>query len=86
MFKKPIDEKKKALDPDVYFELAKNDLLGNQTAFLDSLINFDKDNKRVKDLDPYEGDYIVEIKGGEHHSIARILEGAAYCWGRNDEG
>lgn len=41
---------------------------------------------KVKDLDPYEGDYVVEIRGGEHHSIARTLEGAVYCWGRNDEG
>jgi len=29
---------------------------------------------------------VVEIKGGEHHSIARTFEGAVYCWGRNDEG
>jgi alpha-tubulin suppressor-like RCC1 family protein len=41
---------------------------------------------KVKDLDPFEGDYVVEIKGGEHHSIARTFEGAVYCWGRNDEG
>ena len=26
---------------------------------------------RIKDLDPYEGDYVVELDGGEHHSIAR---------------
>jgi alpha-tubulin suppressor-like RCC1 family protein len=37
-------------------------------------------------LDPYEGDFVVEIDGGEHHSIARTKMGAVYCWGRNDEG
>ena len=41
---------------------------------------------RVKDLDPYEGDYVVEVAGGEHHSIARTKDGLVYCWGRNDEG
>lgn len=41
---------------------------------------------RVKDLDPFEGDYVVELAGGEHHSIARTLEGRVYCWGLNDEG
>mmetsp|Transcript_4439 Transcript_4439/g.6551 ORF Transcript_4439/g.6551 Transcript_4439/m.6551 type:complete len:289 (-) Transcript_4439:953-1819(-) len=41
---------------------------------------------RVKELDPHQGDYIVEIAGGEHHTIARTLWGAVYCWGRNDEG
>ena len=42
--------------------------------------------KRVKELDPLEGDYVVEISGGEHHSIARTKEGLVYCWGKNDEG
>jgi alpha-tubulin suppressor-like RCC1 family protein len=42
--------------------------------------------KRVKDLDPIEGDYVVEIAGGEHHSIARTKDGVVYCWGKNDEG
>jgi hypothetical protein len=41
---------------------------------------------RVKDLDPFEGDYVVEVAGGEHHSIARTKDGLVYCWGRNDEG
>jgi len=29
---------------------------------------------------------VVEIAGGEHHSIARTKDGLVYCWGRNDEG
>jgi regulator of chromosome condensation len=41
---------------------------------------------RIQDLDPFEGDYVVEVSGGEHHSIARTKEGLVYCWGRNDEG
>ena len=41
---------------------------------------------RIKEIDPYEGDYIVEIAGGEHHSVARTKDGIVYCWGRNDEG
>lgn len=41
---------------------------------------------RVKDLDPFEGDYVVQVAGGEHHSIARTKDGLVYCWGRNDEG
>ena len=41
---------------------------------------------RVKDLDPFEDDYVVEVAGGEHHSIARTNDGLVYCWGRNDEG
>ena len=41
---------------------------------------------RIKDLDPCEGDYVVEVAGGEHHSIARTKDGLVYCWGRNDEG
>jgi isopenicillin N synthase-like dioxygenase len=46
-FFKSTDEKKKAVDPDGYFELAKKDFLGNPKAFLEALINFDKDN--IKD-------------------------------------
>ena len=42
--------------------------------------------KKIKDLDPIEGDYVIEIAGGEHHSIARTKDGLVYCWGRNDEG
>jgi regulator of chromosome condensation len=41
---------------------------------------------RVRDLDPFEGDYVVQVAGGEHHSIARTNDGLVYCWGRNDEG
>lgn len=41
---------------------------------------------RIKELDPYEGDYIVQVDGGEHHSIARTKDGAIYCWGNNEEG
>jgi regulator of chromosome condensation len=40
----------------------------------------------IKDLDPIEGDYVVEVAGGEHHSIGRTKDGLVYCWGRNDEG
>ena len=42
--------------------------------------------KRIKDLDPIENDYVVDIQGGEHHSIARTKDGLIYCWGKNDEG
>jgi regulator of chromosome condensation len=49
-----------------------------------------KDNRavptRIKDLDEYEGDYVVNIAGGEHHTIAHTKEGSVYCFGRNDEG
>lgn len=41
---------------------------------------------RVHGLDPFQGDYVVELAGGEHHSIARTKDGAIYCFGRNDEG
>jgi regulator of chromosome condensation len=41
---------------------------------------------RVKELDPYEGDYVTQISGGEHHSIAVTKDGVVYCWGLNDEG
>lgn len=41
---------------------------------------------KVTDLVPYQGDYVVEVAGGEHHSIARTKDGVIYCWGRNDEG
>jgi dynein heavy chain len=42
--KKPTDDKKKACDPDGYFELAKKELLNNPNAFLKELINYDKDH------------------------------------------
>jgi regulator of chromosome condensation len=29
---------------------------------------------------------LVEVNGGEHHSIALTKQGKVYCWGRNDEG
>lgn len=41
---------------------------------------------RLKDLDPYQDDYVVNIAGGEHHSIAHTKDGSVYCFGRNDEG
>lgn len=48
---------------------------------------------QIKEFDPHrvdgviaEDDYVVEISGGEHHSIARTFKGLVYCWGRNDEG
>lgn len=42
--KKPQDEKKKASDPDGYFDLAKKELLSNPNGFLKELINYDKDH------------------------------------------
>jgi len=42
--KKPQDEKKKASDPDGYFELAKKELLSNPNGFLKELLNYDKDH------------------------------------------
>lgn len=39
--------------------------------------------EQVKTL---EGQTILMIAGGEHHSIAVTAEGKVYCWGRNDEG
>lgn len=41
---------------------------------------------RVRELDPYEEDYVVQIEGGEHHSIALTKDGVVYTWGLNDEG
>ena len=41
---------------------------------------------RIKELDPHEGDYVVQVEGGEHHSIARTKDGLVYCWGSNVEG
>lgn len=41
---------------------------------------------RIRDLDPYEGDYVVSMAGGEHHTIAHTRDGVVYCFGRNDEG
>ena len=32
------------------------------------------------------GMQVVEMAGGEHHSIALTAEGQVYCWGKNDEG
>ena len=40
---------------------------------------------RIRDLDPYEGDYVVCLAGGEHHTIAHTRDGVVYCFGRNDE-
>lgn len=33
-----------------------------------------------------EGQHVVMMSGGEHHTIAVTAEGKVYCWGRNDEG
>ena len=33
-----------------------------------------------------EGQKVIQIAGGEHHTIAVTSEGKVYCWGRNDEG
>ena len=43
---------------------------------------------RVRELDPSpgDGDFVVMVDGGEHHSIALTRLGAVYTWGRNDEG
>jgi len=42
--KKPQDEKKRASDPEGYFDLAKKELLNNPNAFLKELIGYDKDH------------------------------------------
>jgi regulator of chromosome condensation len=34
----------------------------------------------------FEGINVIDINGGEHHSIALTDDGRVYCWGRNDEG
>lgn len=39
--------------------------------------------EQVKGL---QGQNVVMMAGGEHHSIAVTAEGKVYCWGRNDEG
>ena len=41
---------------------------------------------RIRELDPFEDDYVCEIKGGEHHTVARTKDGVVYCFGKNDEG
>ena len=41
---------------------------------------------RSSDLDPYEGDYVTQITGGEHHSIALMASGCTYSFGCNTEG
>ena len=35
---------------------------------------------------PEEAEVLVEVAGGEHHTVARTEKGSVYCWGRNDEG
>jgi dynein heavy chain len=42
--KKPTDDKKKANDPDGYFEYAKKEMLSNPKQFLKDLIEYDKYN------------------------------------------
>lgn len=34
----------------------------------------------------FKGLEVVDIAGGEHHSIALTSNGDVYCWGKNDEG
>ena len=41
---KPKDDKKKAVDPDGWWELAKKELLGNPKAFLNDMIMYEKDS------------------------------------------
>ena len=33
-----------------------------------------------------EGDYVVDVVGGEHHTICRTHQGLVFAWGTNDEG
>ena len=40
---------------------------------------------RIKELDAYEGDYVTNIVGGEHHSMALTKDGCVYMFGRNDD-
>ena len=40
----PTDEKKKATDPEGWFDLSVKELLDNPNRFLESLIKYDKDN------------------------------------------
>ena len=42
--KKPNDPKKAEHDPEGYYQLARDNFLNNPSAFLKSLINFDKEN------------------------------------------
>ena len=37
-------------------------------------------------MDPHEGDHVVQIVGGEHHTVVLFKSGCIYCFGRNDEG
>jgi alpha-tubulin suppressor-like RCC1 family protein len=37
-------------------------------------------------LPPLQGQEVVMLAGGEHHSIAVTAEGKVFCFGRNDEG
>lgn len=40
----------------------------------------------VPDMDPYEGDYFINLVGGEHHTIGLMQSGCVYCFGNNEEG
>lgn len=42
--------------------------------------------QKIKYLDPHEGDHVISISGGEHHSMVLFKSGCIYCFGRNDEG
>lgn len=44
------------------------------------------DPSKVIFEDPSEAAKIVNVTGGEHHSVAITSEGKVYAWGRNDEG
>ena len=41
---------------------------------------------KIRELEPFEDDYVIDIQGGEHHSIALTKDGVVYCFGKNDEG
>lgn len=66
--KKPQDEKKRASDPEGYFDLAKKELLSNPNAFLKELINYDKDHippaliAKVKPMMEYEDMAEAKVK------------------------
>ena len=42
-----------------------------------------------KEIDMFRNKHIIEIAGGEHHSIAILINAAGhsevYSWGRNDD-
>lgn len=44
------------------------------------------DNCKPEIIKEFENLDILQIAGGEHHSIACTKDGRVFCWGRNDEG